>query len=155
MITSFMVSPSACKATQPERSHLRGSPCSRWFNSPSFFVRRTLLRFPWNELCSATMCGLRYLLRVIGLLHIIGLCSHACVVPLPVLCCARGVIWATHSHRSQHGCACACEPGPTRVALHPCRMVEEPERQPYVRWTTCYDFEETWIIDVYSCRTRS
>ena len=38
------------------------------------------------------------------------------------------------------------------MALHPGRMVEEPERQPYVRWTTCYDFEETWIIDVYSCR---
>ena len=46
---------------------------------------------------------------------------------------------------------CGCKPGPTRVALHPTRMVEEPERQPYVRWTTCYDFEETWIIDVYSC----
>ena len=35
------------------------------------------------------------------------------------------------------------------MALHPGRMVEEPERQPYIRWTTCYDFEETWIIDVY------
>ena len=46
---------------------------------------------------------------------------------------------------------CGCKPGPTRVALHPGRMVEEPERQPYVRWTTCYDFKETWIIDVYSC----
>ena len=38
------------------------------------------------------------------------------------------------------------------MALHPSRMVEEPERQPHVRWTTCHDFEETWIIDVYSCR---
>ena len=37
------------------------------------------------------------------------------------------------------------------MALHPGRMVEEPERQPYVHWTTCYDFEETWIIDVCSC----
>ena len=36
---------------------------------------------------------------------------------------------------------CGCQPGPTRVALHPGRVVKEPERQPYVHWTTCYDFE--------------
>ena len=30
--------------------------------------------------------------------------------------------------------------GPTRVALHPGRMMEEPERQPYIHWTTCYDY---------------
>ena len=40
------------------------------------------------------------------------------------------------------------------MALHPGRMVEEAERQPYVHWTTCYDFEETWIIDVYSCKKK-
>ena len=43
------------------------------------------------------MAELRYLLRVIGPLHIIGLCSHACVTHLSALCCARGVAWATHS----------------------------------------------------------
>ena len=43
------------------------------------------------------MSELRFLLRVIGLLHIIGLCSHACVGRLPALRCVRGVAWATHS----------------------------------------------------------
>ena len=43
------------------------------------------------------MSELRFLLRVIGLLHIIGLCSHACVAPLLALRWARGVVWATHS----------------------------------------------------------
>ena len=28
------------------------------------------------------------------------------------------------------------------MALHPGRVVKEPERQPYIHWTTCYDFEE-------------
>ena len=28
---------------------------------------------------------------------------------------------------------------PTRVAVHPNRTVEIPERKPHVRWTTCYD----------------
>ena len=46
---------------------------------------------------SFTMSELRFLLRVIGPLYIIGLCSHTCVVHLPALCCARGVTWATHS----------------------------------------------------------
>ena len=44
---------------------------------------------------------------------------------------------------------CGCKPGPTRVALHPGRMVEVPERQPYVRWTTTYyDFEEMRNMDL-------
>ena len=43
------------------------------------------------------MSELRFLLRVIELLHIIGLCSHAHVARLPVLRWARGVAWATHS----------------------------------------------------------
>ena len=45
---------------------------------------------------------------------------------------------------------CGCQPGPTRVALHPGRVVKEPERQPYVRWTTCYDFEEMRNIELCS-----
>ena len=28
---------------------------------------------------------------------------------------------------------------------------ERTHSQPHVRWTTCNDFEETWILDVYSC----
>ena len=44
---------------------------------------------------------------------------------------------------------CGCQPGPTRVALHPGRMVEVPERQPYVRWTTTYYvFEEMRYVDL-------
>ena len=35
---------------------------------------------------------------------------------------------------------CGCQPGPTRVALHTGRMVEKPERQLYIHWTTCYDY---------------
>ena len=81
--------------------------------------------------CSATMYGLRVLLWFIGLLDYIG---H----PQP-----PQLNWAR--------VYCGCQPGPTGVALHPGRMMEKPERQPYVHWTTCYDFEETWIIDVSSC----
>ena len=28
------------------------------------------------------------------------------------------------------------------MALHPGRVVKEPERQPYIRWTTCYEYRE-------------
>ena len=49
---------------------------------------------------------------------------------------------------------CGCKPGPTRVALHPGRMVEKPERQPYVRWTTCYDFEEMGNMDLSPYKTK-
>ena len=45
---------------------------------------------------------------------------------------------------------CWCRPGPTRVALHPGRVVKEPERQPYIHWTTCYDFEEMRITELCS-----
>ena len=45
---------------------------------------------------------------------------------------------------------CGCKPGPTRVALHPGRMMEKPERQPYIHWTTFYDFEETRNIELCS-----
>ena len=45
---------------------------------------------------------------------------------------------------------CGCKPGPTRVALHPGRMMEKPERQPYIHWTTCYDFEEMRNIELCS-----
>ena len=43
---------------------------------------------------------------------------------------------------------CGCKPGPIRVALHPGRRVEVPERQLDVRWTTTYyDFEEMRNVD--------
>ena len=38
------------------------------------------------------------------------------------------------------------------MALHPGRMMEKPERQPYIHWTTCYDFEETRNIELCSYR---
>ena len=76
---------------------------------------------------------------------------HVRVARLPVVDWARELLRPpTASPANWARVYCGCQPGPTRVALHPGRMVEEPERQPYVHWTTCYDFEETWIIDVYS-----
>ena len=36
------------------------------------------------------------------------------------------------------------------MALHPGRMMEKPERQPYIHWTTFYDFEETRNIELCS-----
>ena len=36
------------------------------------------------------------------------------------------------------------------MALHPGRMMEKPERQPHVHWTTFYDFEETRNIELCS-----
>ena len=45
---------------------------------------------------------------------------------------------------------CGCQPGPTRVALHPGRVVKEPERQPYIHWTTCFDFEEIRNMELCS-----
>ena len=39
------------------------------------------------------------------------------------------------------------------MALHPSRMVEVPERQPYVRWTTTYyDFEEMIALPSFFLR---
>ena len=80
--------------------------------------------------CSATMYGLRIYLWSIGLVRYTG---H----PQP-----PQSYWAR--------VYCGCQPGPTRVALHPGRMMEKPERQPYIHWTTCYDFEETRNIELCS-----
>ena len=76
------------------------------------------------------MYGLRVLLSWIGLVKYVG---HP---QLPQSYWARVY--------------CGCKPGPTRVALHPGRMMEKPERQPYIYWTTCYDFEETRNIELCS-----
>ena len=54
---------------------------------------------------------------------------------------ARGLLRPpTASPKNWARVYCGCKPGPTRVTLHPGRMVEVPERQPYVLWATCYDF---------------
>ena len=66
------------------------------------------------------MCGLRVFLWFIGLVRYIG---H----PQP-----PQLNWAR--------VYCGCQPGPTRVALHPGRVVKEPERQPYIHWTTCHEY---------------
>ena len=84
---------------------------------------------------AAKMYGLRIFLCLIGLVNYIG---H----PQP-----PQLNWAR--------VYCGCQPGPTRVALHPGRMVEEPERQPYIHWTTCYDFEEMRNIELCSYRKPS
>ena len=83
--------------------------------------------------CSATMYGLRTFLWSIGLVYYVG---H----PQP-----PQSYWAR--------VYCGCQPGPTRVALHPGRMMEKPERQPYIHWTTFYDFEETRNIELCSYKT--
>ena len=41
---------------------------------------------------------------------------------------------------------CGCQPGPTRVALHPGRVVKEPERQPYIRWTRGFDLPTHMLV---------
>ena len=38
------------------------------------------------------------------------------------------------------------------MALQPSKMMEEPERQPYIHWTTCYDYCEGGV-DVISVVT--
>ena len=79
----------------------------------------------WPALCSTLVCAAFRLVELLG-------------PPTASLACQAQVY-------------CGCKPEPTRVAFHPGRMVEEPERQPCLRWTTTHDFEETCIIDVYSC----
>ena len=69
------------------------------------------------------MCELRVFLWMVGLVYYIG---H----PQP-----PQLNWAR--------VYCGCQPGPTRVALHPGRVVKEPERQPY-------DFEEMRNIELCS-----
>ena len=72
-------------------------------------------------------------------------------VPMAPLCCRLGWLagfWvvvlnscsATMCGSKSARVYCGCQPGPTRVALHPGRVVKEPERQPYVRWTTCHEY---------------
>ena len=106
------------------------------------------------------MWELRSLFRVIGLLHIIGLCSHTCVTCSSALCstlvCAVFRLVElfgppTASLAYQARVYCGCKPGPTRVLPMP-RQYGIGRRAPALRTlATSYDFEETWIIDVSSC----
>ena len=106
------------------------------------------------------MWELRSLFRVIGLLHIIGLCSHTCVTCSSALCstlvCAVFRLVElfgppTASLAYQARVYCGCKPGPTRVLPMP-RQYGIGRRAPALRTlATSYDFEETWFIDVSSC----
>ena len=101
---------------------------TKGFNSLSHFSRQdhfqkngfNFYESCWKKRSILWVYGLRVLLRFIGLIYYIG---H----PQP-----PQLNWAR--------VYCGCQPGPTRVALHPGRMMEKPERQPYVHWTTCYDY---------------
>ena len=113
-------------------------PSSSDGSLPGGVVRLTVSELNWLagsgvvvlNFCSATMYGLRTFLWSIGLVNYVG---H----PQP-----PQSYWAR--------VYCGCKPGPTRVALHPGRMMEKPERQPYIHWTTCYDFEEMRNIELCS-----
>ena len=109
--------------------------------------------------CSATMWELRSLFRVIGLLHIIGLCSRTCGTCSSALCstlvCAVFRLVEllgppTASLAYQARVYCGCKPGPTRVLPMP-RQYGIGRRAPALRTlATSYDFKETWFIDVSS-----
>ena len=64
---------------------------------------------------------LRSLFRVIGLLHIIGLCSHTCVTCSSALCSGSWRLFGppTASLAYQARVYCGCKPGPTRVLPMP------------------------------------
>ena len=102
----------------------------QWPDTSESFFNEISYRVVVLNFCSATMYGLRIFLWSIGLVYYIG---H----PQP-----PQSYWAR--------VYCGCQPGPTRVALHPGRMMEKPERQPYTHWTTFYDFEETRNIELCS-----
>ena len=77
-----------------------------------------------------------------------------CVPHLSVLCSSS---WSCLGHpqppwRTRHGCTVGVNRDPPVCSRCPGSMASVAERQPYVRWTTTYDFKETWIIDVSSCR---
>ena len=109
---------------------------------------------------SAAMWELRSLFRVIGLLHIIGLCSRTCGTCSSALCstlvCAVFRLVEllgppTASLAYQARVYCGCKPGPTRVLPMP-RQYGIGRRAPALRTlATSYDFKETWFIDVSSC----
>ena len=104
----------------------------RGFWSPSACKRRThFLAFckSFSSCCciimsfksDAIVCGLRVFLLV-HWAHTIHRPPHSLLTEV-----STGVLWGVNWD-------------PTRVALHPGRVVKEPERQPYIHWTTCYDY---------------
>ena len=87
------------------------------------------------------MWELRSLFRVIGLLHIIGLCSHTCITCSSALCstlvCAAfrlvellGPPTASLAYR----CTVGVNRDPPVCSRCPGSMASVAERQPYVRW---------------------
>ena len=66
------------------------------------------------------------------------------------------VYWALGLHRPPTASPVELGTGVLWVSTgtHPCgpspRVVKEPERQPYIHWTTCYDFEEMRVIELCS-----
>ena len=77
-----------------------------------------------------------------------------CVPHLSVLCSGS---WSCLGHpqppwRTRHGCTVGVHRDPPVCSRCPGSMASVAERQPYVRWTTTYDFKETWFIDVSSCK---
>ena len=124
----------------------------------------TMLRVRFHVRSLRSMWELRSLFRVIGLLHIIGLCSRTCVTCSSALCstlvCAAFRLVEllgppTASLAYQARVYCGCKPGPTRVLPMP-RQYGIGRRAPALRTlATSYDFKETWFIDVSSCIIKS
>ena len=116
-----------------------------------------MLRVRFHVRSLRSMWELRSLFRVIGLLHIIGLCSRTCVTCSSALCstlvCAVFRLVEllgppTASLAYQARVYCGCKPGPTRVLPMP-RQYGIGRRAPALRTlATSYDFKETWFIDV-------
>ena len=86
---------------------------------------------------------LRSLFLVIGLLHIIGLCSRASVMRSSALCSTHLSVlcsgsWSCLGHpqppwRTRHGCTVGVNRDPPVCSRCPGSMASVAERQPYVR----------------------
>ena len=137
--TIYVEFSSVAKWVKSSFANLSVSRIQAWFSEPS-------------------MWELRSLFRVIGLLHIIGLCSRASVTCSSALCstlvCAVFRLVEllgppTASLAYQARVYCGCKPG--RVLPMP-RQYGIGRRAPALRTlATSYDYKETWFIDVSSC----
>ena len=92
----------------------------------------------------------------ISLGSVLVLAFHTCLCCVPHLSVLCSGSWSCLGHpqppwRTRHGCTVGVNWDPPVCSRCPSSMASVAERQPYVRWTTAYDFKETWIIDVSSC----
>ena len=134
-------------------------------NSVSSSVGRTLLRYhvagalPCTDAplpcgnCAPSFVSLGSCTSLGSVLVLVLRVRLRCVPHLSVLCSGS---WSCLGHpqppwRTRHGCTVGVNRDPPVCSRCPGSMASVAERQPYVRWTTTYDFKETWFIDVSSC----